>query len=57
MVATVKLDDLRLPSSHHLKLLHGDRDGQWSIRINDQWRVCFIWTDRGAMEIELTDYH
>jgi len=37
--------------------LKGDRSGQHSIRINDQWRMCFVWTDRGAMEIEITDYH
>ena len=35
----------------------GRRNGQYSIRVNDQWRVCFVWTERGAMEIELTDYH
>ena len=40
-----------------LKPYAGDRKGQFSIRVNDQWRVCFIWTDRGAMEIEVTDYH
>ena len=49
--------DLRLPPSHRLKALRGDRKGQYSIRINDQWRICFRWTDRGAREIEVTDYH
>ncbi len=40
-----------------LKPCAGTRKGQYSIRVNDQWRVCFVWTDRGAMEIEVTDYH
>ena len=57
MVAATVLTDLRVPPSHRLKLLRGDRIGQYSIRINDQWRVCFHWTDQGAMEIEITDYH
>ncbi len=51
------LYDLRLPPSHRLEALHGDRSGQFSIRINHQWRVCFVWTDHGATEIEITDYH
>ena len=57
VVAATVLDDLRVPPSHRLKLLRGDRAGQYSIRINDQWRVCFHWTDQGAMQIEITDYH
>ena len=57
VVAARKLSDLRLPPSHRLKALHGDREGQHSIRINDQWRVCFCWTEQGAMEIGITDYH
>ena len=57
VVAAVALSDLRVPPSHRLEALRGDRDGQYSIRINDQWRVCFIWTDQGAMEIEIADYH
>ena len=57
VVATTVLADLRVPPSHRLKSLRGDRTGQHSIRINDQWRVCFKWTDQGAMEIEITDYH
>ena len=52
-----RLSDLRIPPSHRLKALTGDRKGQHSIRINDQWRVCFFWTEQGAMEIEITDYH
>ena len=57
VVAAVALSDLRVPPSHRLEALRGDREGQYSIRINDHWRVCFIWTDQGAMEIEIADYH
>ena len=57
VVAATALTDLRIPPSHRLEALRGDRAGQFSIRINDQWRVCFIWTDQGGMEIEITDYH
>lgn len=57
VVAATALADLRLPPPHRLEALRGDRAGQHSIRINDQGRVCFAWTDRGAMEIETTDYH
>ena len=57
VVAANALNDLRVPPSHRLEALRGDRLGQYSIRINDQWRVCFVWTDQGAMEIEITDYH
>ena len=57
VVAATKLSDLRLPPSHRLEALHGSREGQHSIRINDQWRVCFRWTEQGAMEIEITDDH
>ena len=57
VVAATALSDLRMPPSHRLEALRGDRAGQHSIRINNQWRVCFIWTDQGAMEIEVVDYH
>ena len=57
VVAAAVLGDLRVPPLHRLEAVRGDREGQYSIRINDQWRVCFIWTDRGALEIEVTDYH
>lgn len=51
------LDDLRVPPGNHLEALKGDRNGQYSIRINDQWRVCFYWTDAGAENVEIADYH
>ena len=57
VMAAGALSDLRIPPSHRLKALGGDRKGSYSIRINDQWRVCFQWTERGAVEIEITDYH
>jgi len=51
------LDDLRLPPGNRLEALKGDRAGQHSIRINDQWRICFVWTDAGPEEVEIVDYH
>ena len=57
VVAATALSDLRIPASHRLEALRGERKGQNSIRINDQWRVCFRWTEQGAMEIEIADYH
>ena len=57
VVAATALTDLRMPPSHRLEALRGDRAGQYSIRINNQWRVCFIWTGQGAIEIEVVDYH
>ena len=57
IVTTATLEDLSQPPSHHLKALQGDRKGQHSIRINDQYRVCFIWDNGTAWEIEITDYH
>lgn len=54
--ATV-VDDLRLPPSNHLETLAGDRKGQWSIKINDQWRVCFSFEHGHAYDVEITDYH
>ena len=50
------MDDLRNPPGNHLEALKGDRKGQWSIRINDQWRICFRWWD-GAEGVEIVDYH
>lgn len=55
--AATAIDELRIPPSHRLKALQGDRKGQHSIRINDQYRVCFIWDNGMAWEIEITDYH
>ncbi len=52
-----RLNDLRVPPGNRLEALKGDRLGQHSIRINDQWRVCFRWTDAGADEVEIVDYH
>ena len=57
IVAARALSDLRIPPSHRLEALSGNRKGQHSIRINDQWRVCFRWTGQGAVEIEIVDYH
>ncbi|WP_269526445.1 type II toxin-antitoxin system RelE/ParE family toxin [Coraliomargarita parva] len=55
--AAVSLDSLRIPPSNHLEALSGDRKGQHSIRINNQWRLCFRWEDGNAYEVEITDYH
>ncbi len=55
--AAVRVDDLRSPPGNRLERLHGDRDGQHSIRINDQYRVCFLWRDGDAYGVEITDYH
>ena len=51
------LTDLRRPPGNRLEALQGNRDGQHSIRINDQWRVCFRWTAAGAEDVEIVDYH
>jgi proteic killer suppression protein len=51
------LNDLRIPPGNRLEALKGDREGQHSIRINDQWRVCFIWKDGDAHDVEICDYH
>jgi proteic killer suppression protein len=51
------LEDLRSPPGNRLEALAGDRKGQHSIRVNDQYRICFIWTDEGPTDVELTDYH
>ncbi len=52
-----ELRDLAAPPGNRLEPLHGDRKGQYSIGINDQWRVCFIWRDGNAHEVEIADYH
>jgi proteic killer suppression protein len=51
------INDLRIPPANRLEKLSGNRTGQYSIRINDQWRVCFAWKDGDAMDVEITDYH
>ena len=55
--AATRLDDLRIPSNNRLEALRGDRAGQYSIRVNDQWRLCFVWQDGHAHEVEMVDYH
>jgi toxin HigB-1 len=55
--AAVELDDLRVPPSHRLELLKGDQADRYSIRINDQWRICFDWRDGNAYDVEIVDYH
>jgi proteic killer suppression protein len=55
--AATLLDDLRVPPGNRLEALHGDRQGQHSIRVNDQWRVCFVWRDNEAWDVEIVDYH
>jgi toxin HigB-1 len=55
--AAEALDDLRVPPGNRLERLTGDRSGQYSIRVNDQWRICFRWHDDGVMDVEIVDYH
>ncbi len=55
--AATRLSDLRAPPGNRLEALKGDREGQHSIRINDRWRICFIWRDGGAEAAEIVDYH
>ncbi len=55
--AAATLDFLRAPPGNRLESLKGDRAGQWSIRINDQWRICFLWKDGEVLEVEIVDYH
>jgi len=52
-----RLDDLKVPPGNRLERLKGDRAGQYSIRINDQWRICFGWSTTGAIDVEIVDYH
>ncbi len=52
-----QLSDLAVPPNNRLEALKGNRKGQYSIRINDQWRICFRWTDGGPSDVEITDYH
>ena len=55
--AAESLDDLRVPPGNRLEKLKGSRRGSYSIRINDQWRICFHWTNAGPEEVEIVDYH
>jgi proteic killer suppression protein len=55
--AARRIQDLALLPGNRLEALKGDRAGQWSIRINDQWRICFQWTQGGAEKVEIVDYH
>lgn len=55
--AAKKIDDLRSPPGNRLEKLKGKRVGQYSIRINDQWRLCFRWEEEGAADVEIVDYH
>ena len=55
--AVVSLEELRVPPGNRLEALSGDRDGQYSIRVNDQWRICFIWRDGHCYNVVIVDYH
>ena len=55
--ATNELASLRVPPGNQLEALKGDRKGQHSMRVNDQWRVCFVWQEDGAHQVEIVDYH
>lgn len=51
------IEDLRIPPNNRLEKLKGNRDGQYSIRVNNQWRICFVWKNEDAFEVEIVDYH
>jgi toxin HigB-1 len=55
--AAKRVEDLQVPPGNRLEALKGGRAGQWSIRINDQWQICFRWTEGGADDVEIVDYH
>lgn len=55
--AAITLNDLRSPPGNRLEALKGDRTGQYSIRVNDRWRICFVWTGRNPDQVEIVDYH
>jgi toxin HigB-1 len=55
--ASTRIDDLRMPPSNRLEALRGDRSGQWSVRINERWRLCFRFEDGDAHDVEIVDYH
>lgn len=54
---SIDISDLRIPPANRLEKLNADREGQYSIRINDQWRICFTWLDGNAYDVEIVDYH
>jgi len=54
---SLNIDDLRVPPGNRLEILKGNRKGQHSIRINDQWRICFVWKENNAYKVEIVDYH
>ena len=55
--AATLIETLKVPPGNHLEMLHGDREGQHSIRINIQWRICFVWDQDNAFDVEIIDYH
>ncbi len=55
--AVERLEDLRVPPGNRLEILRGERKGQHSIRVNDQYRICFVWSEEGAEDVEIVDYH
>ncbi|MFP4108557.1 MAG: type II toxin-antitoxin system RelE/ParE family toxin [Desulfonatronovibrio sp.] len=55
--AAISLQSLRVPPGNRLEQLKGDRTGQYSIRINDQWRICFVWSEENVFDVEIVDYH
>lgn len=55
--AAARIEDMRIPPGNRLEALQGDRAGQWSVRINDQYRLCFTWGENGPENVELVDYH
>lgn len=55
--ASKTLEDLKVPPGNKLEKLSGNREGQWSIRINNQWRICFMWEDGDCYQVEIVDYH
>ena len=57
LAAATTLETLRVPPHNRLEALKGNREGQWSVRINDQWRICFQWENGIAFDVEITDYH
>jgi len=57
LAAAALIEDLRVPPGNRLELLRGDRSGQWSIRINGQWRICFGWENGDACDVEICDHH